>query len=142
MENIDFDHFLIEQAEWFEKALYEIKIGYKSNHWIWYIFPQLRGLGNSYNSIKFGITSLEEAKAYLAHPILGKRLYIITQALLDSNQFNIETVLGRTDAMKVRSSMTLFYLAEIQKDSIFKKVIDKYYDGIFDDMSMSILNHS
>jgi uncharacterized protein (DUF1810 family) len=136
-----FDHFLNAQANSFDNALDEIQTGCKKNHWIWFIFPQLKGLGSSDLSFKYGLSSLDEAKAYLAHPILGERLRLITSALLESSETNIHALLGYsdTDKLKLCSSMTLFYLAENTPTSIFKNVIDKYYGGVLDQKTSDIL---
>lgn len=108
-------------------ALNEIKAGHKQGHWIWYVFPQIKGLGHSYRSEFYGIASTEEAKAYLQHPALGKRLRDITQAFLDCNNPSAFNVLGFPDVLKVQSCMTLFDL--VSPKDIFNDVLDKYYEG-------------
>lgn len=121
------DRFLKEQECDYVEALREIKNGQKQEHWIWYIFPQIKGLGHSYNSEFYGISSKEEAKAYLEHPILGKRLREITQALLDCSNPSASDMLGFPDDLKVRSCMTLFDL--VAPNDIFNSVLEKYYEG-------------
>ena len=119
-------------------ALDEIRAGKKRTHWMWYIFPQLRGLGQSLMSYTFGIADLREAKAYVAHPILGKRLYTCCDALLKLTDISAVEILGHTDAMKLRSSMTLF--AQVtEEDSVFTKVLQKYYDGEPDYKTLGLL---
>lgn len=108
-------------------ALHEVKNGRKSSHWIWYIFPQMEGLGHSCYSQFYGIGGLDEACAYLKHPVLGERLREISQALLDVEGKLAVEILGKIDAIKVRSSMTLFDF--VSPNDIFDKVLAKYYDG-------------
>lgn len=118
-------------------ALTEVKGGHKRSHWIWYVFPQLKSLGHSPSSEYYGIANLEEAKAYLADPTLGARLREITQALLDVDGLSARGIFGGTDAMKVRSSMTLF--DAIAPDDVFAAVINKYFDGYRDSRTLDIL---
>ena len=108
-------------------ALNEIKEGHKQGHWIWYVFPQIKGLGHSYKSEFYGIASKEEAGAYLEHAILGKRLREITQTFLDCNNPSAFNILGFPDVLKVQSCMTLFDM--VSPNDIFKDVLDKYYEG-------------
>ena len=126
------DRILEAQERMYEIALKEIKNGEKKSHWMWYIFPQLRGLGRSQMAYVYGINGLKEAKAYLAHPVLSARLIEISEALLDHKDEDIKDILGDIDAMKLRSSMTLFAL--ISKDgSIFHQLLDCFYEGKFDE---------
>ena len=111
----------------YNRALKEISEGQKQGHWIWYVFPQIKGLGHSYNSEFFGISSKEEAKAYLDYPVLGSRLREITQALLDCPVQSADDILGFPDVLKVRSCMTLFDL--VSPNDIFNDVLFKYYEG-------------
>ena len=126
----DLERFLDAQDSGFatySEALKEIENGHKNGHWIWYIFPQIKGLGHSHNSEYYGISGKEEAKMYLEHPILGKRLMEITNALLDCNNSSALNILGFPDALKVQSCMTLFDL--VMPNDIFYEVLVKYYDG-------------
>ena len=132
------DRFLTAQAHTYEVALAQIRAGRKTSHWIWYIFPQLRGLGRSLNSFAFGIRDLEEARAYLAHPVLSSRLREITQALLLHKDKRIEDIMGDVDAMKLRSSMTLFCLVS-GENSPFHQVLACFYDGKPDMYTLSIV---
>ena len=125
--NYDLERFIEAQKYDYDGALSEIKNGQKRGHWIWYIFPQIKGLGHSYNSEYYGISSKEEAKAYLDHPVLGLRLREITQALLDCENISADDILGFPDVLKVRSCMTLFDL--VSPDDIFNDVLYKYYEG-------------
>ena len=125
------DRFIEAQKEDYSQALKEIKNGKKQTHWIWYIFPQLKDLGISDTAIYYGIESLDEAKEYLKNNYLKHNLLEITQALLDLDSNNPTEILGYPDNLKVKSSMTLFNYADPNID-LFKKVIDKYYNGEFD----------
>ena len=126
----DLDRFVNAQdSGWatYTEALNEIKGGHKSGHWIWYIFPQIKGLGHSHNSEFYGISSKEEAKAYLEHPELGRRLREITGALLECTNPSAYNILGFPDVLKVQSCMTLFDL--VSPNDIFNEVLEKYYEG-------------
>lgn len=130
MANYDLERFLKAQSSrWasYSVALDEIKEGCKRGHWIWYVFPQIKGLGYSYNSEYYGISSKDEAKAFLEHPVLGKRLREITHALLECDKPSAYTILGFPDVLKVQSCMTLFDL--ISPNDIFREVLEKYYEG-------------
>lgn len=126
MKDYNLQRFLDAQQGDYEQALAEVKSGKKRSHWIWYIFPQLKGLGRSYNSQYYGISGRDEAKAYLEHPVLGARLREITKAFLDLQGVSAQDVFGSLDAMKVHSCMTLFN-GVAAGDSLFAQVINKYY---------------
>lgn len=123
----DLGRFVEAQELDYVLALKEMKNGQKRGHWIWYIFPQIKGLGHSYNSEYYGISSKEEAKAYLDHPVLSARLREITQALLDCKNKSADDILGFPDVLKVRSCMTLFDL--VSPNDIFNDVLYKFYEG-------------
>lgn len=129
--------FIDAQQNSYQRALTEVKSGKKLTHWIWYIFPQLKGLGMSGNSQYYGIDDLEEARAYLKHPVLGARLREITSVFLDLVGKNAKDVFGDLDAMKVRSCMTLFN--EVSDDDLFEEVLKKHYQGEKDEMTMNRL---
>lgn len=132
------ERFLQAQESTYPVALHEIKSGKKQSHWIWYIFPQLRGLGHSHKSHYYGIADEKEAKEYWENPVLRKRLLDITVALIEHRHDNtICKILGDVDALKVKSCMTLFYL--ITNDVLFKDVIDIYYEGEFCNSTISLL---
>jgi uncharacterized protein (DUF1810 family) len=112
-------------------ALAELRAGRKTSHWMWFVFPQLAGLGRSATARRYAIASLEEARAYLAHPVLGPRLLEAARALLEVDGGSAADVLGEIDALKLRSSMTLFArAAPAQRE--FQDVLDRYYDGVPD----------
>ena len=123
----DLERYVDAQNMVYDIALQEIKNGHKRGHWIWFVFPQIKGLGHSYNSEYYGISGTKEAKAYLDHPILGARLREISQAMLDCGNPSADDILGFPDVLKVRSCMTLFDM--VSPDDIFKQVLDKYYEG-------------
>lgn len=131
------ERFIKAQERDYAAALPEIRSGFKSGHWIWYVFPQLRGLGMSSMSEFYGIAGLEEVKAYLAHPVLGARLREISTALLAHAGQAAWAILGEIDAMKVRSSMTLF--DAVEPDSVFSQVLDAFYGGQRDDRTLAMI---
>lgn len=135
------DRFINAQERTYEVALAEIKNGQKKTHWMWYIFPQLRGLGFSQMAYTYGIVDLNEAKEYLAHPILSERLIKITKALLDLNENDPEVILGDIDALKLKSSMTLFSLAS-EEGSVFYKTLEKFFEGSLDRETLKLLDIS
>ncbi len=133
------DRFLEPQGYFYTTALSEIRSGRKRNHWIWFIFPQLRGLGGSWNAHTYGIAGMEEARAYLAHPVLGARLREITGALLALDETNPVAVMGSgIDAMKLCSSMTLFAHAT-EDNALFLDVLNKFYGGTEDAATLRML---
>ena len=129
MDTYDIHRFLSAQEEYgqYDKALKEIEDGRKRSHWIWYVFPQMRGLGHSRMARVYGISSLEEAKAYWANDILRERLVRISNALLSHKEIAAEDILGCIDAMKVQSCMTLFDL--VSPHNVFEAVLDAFYKG-------------
>ena len=134
----DIQRFLKAQMNMYETALAEIKQGHKQSHWIWYVFPQLKGLGRTYNSNFYGITDLAEAKEYLKEPTLRARLLELCDILLQKPHNDATIIFGELDAKKLRSSMTLFDLAE--PNSIFANVLTKYFNGKRCVRSLRILN--
>ena len=115
----------------YERALRELRQGSKRSHWMWYIFPQIEGLGYSGMARRYAISSLDEARAYLAHPVLGPRLREVSETLLTLDNPSPQSVFGSIDAIKLRSSMTLFQRAEDDagETSVFGRVLDAYFDG-------------
>jgi len=133
-ETFDFERFVFAQEGTYASALSEIRNGRKRSDWIWYIFPQIKGLGFSRNSHFYGLMGADEAKEYLRHPILGRRLREITAALLALNDKRIDEIFSDIDAKKVRSSMTLF--DAISPNDIFDAVLSKYFNGERDPLSL------
>jgi len=131
------DRFKEAQRVDYPIALEEIKNGYKKSHWMWYIFPQLKDLGYSPTAKYYGIDGKEEAIAYLTDEILRSRLIEISKALLSLETSNATEIFGYPDDMKLKSSMTLFYL--VSGDEIFKKVLDKFFDGDIDKKTEKLL---
>ncbi len=125
----DFERFVMEQDRDYETVLAELRRGRKTSHWIWFIFPQIAGLGRSAMSQHFAIASLDEARAYLAHPVLGARLRECVGILLAIEGRSADEIFGPLDAMKVRSSMTLFHRAAPDEPE-FRLVLERFYDGI------------
>ena len=124
----------------YANALEEIQRGQKRSHWMWYIFPQLRGLGRSSMANYYGIVDEDEAMMYLQHPVLGRHLFEITKEMLAINNKSIEDVLGEIDALKFRSSMTLFDM--IYPNSIFSEALQKYYKGEADQLTIRLLQRT
>ncbi|HEX2641029.1 MAG TPA: DUF1810 domain-containing protein [Pyrinomonadaceae bacterium] len=123
----------------YKTALSELQAGRKRSHWIWYIFPQIEGLGSTDYAVRFSIKSLDEARTYLAHPILGPRLIECAEAVLAIEGRSAVQIFGDIDRMKLRSSMTLF--AQVTgSDSVFTLVLEKYFYGEPDSRTISILN--
>ena len=135
------ERFKREQAYDYETALREIRGGRKTSHWIWYIFPQMKGLGTSGMSDYYGISGIEEAKAYLADPVLGPRLVEISEALMELKEKDAAKIFGFPDVLKVRSCMTLFDAAS-GEDSVFRSVLDAYYGGEKDERTLRLLDEA
>jgi uncharacterized protein (DUF1810 family) len=138
MANKGFERFIKAQESDFHTAFAEIKTGRKRSHWMWYIFPQLTGLGFSSMAERFAIHDLPEAQAYLAHPVLGRRLVDISKALLDHAGHNATEIMGTPDDLKLRSSMTLFSLVP-GADPVFEAVLKKYYQGEKDKATLQMV---
>ena len=137
----DLDRFVDAQRGDYERALEEIQAGRKRSHWMWYVFPQFTGLGFSLMSVRYAIESLNEARAYLAHPVLGRRLVECFEALLDVKERSAFQIFGPPDDMKLKSSATLF--AEVSPEgSVFHRVLEKYFDGETDQRTLGLLGLS
>ena len=133
----DLERFVRAQAADYPRALSEIKGGRKRSHWMWYIFPQFAGLGFSAISQHYAIKSLDEARAYLAHPVLGPRLVECGKAVLNVKGRSAHDIFGSPDDLKLRSSATLFSLVS-SGDSIFRQLIDQCFDGIGDEHTIRL----
>ncbi len=140
--NQDFDlaRFVEAQAQAYDTALTEIRKGHKRSHWIWYVFPQIAGLGSSEMSRRYAIGSIDEARAYLEHPVLGPRYREAVSALQDLTGTTIEEVFGEVDAKKVRSSLTLF--ATVEEDRLFDAAIDRWFAGEQDLATLALIRPS
>ncbi|HEY1943435.1 MAG TPA: DUF1810 domain-containing protein, partial [Roseiarcus sp.] len=132
------ERFVTAQAPVFETALAELQAGRKRTHWMWFVFPQLRGLGMSPTAQFFGLSSLAEARAYLAHPLLGERLRRCCEAVLALGTTNLFAIFGSPDDMKFRSSMTLFACAS-DKEPLFRAALDRYCQGRMDERTLALL---
>lgn len=135
------DRFVEAQEKMYPIAMKEIQAGKKESHWMWYIFPQLRGLGMSSMAHIYGISGLEEAKAYLEHPWLSGRLYELCVALLKHKDKSAIEIFGDVDAMKLKSSMTLFSLTS-EDHTIFDEVLECFFDGEMDELTLKMINES
>ena len=134
----DLQRFLDAQAPIYETALGEICAGSKRSHWMWFIFPQLRGLGLSHTAHFYGIASLDEARAYLEHPILGTRIRECVEAILPwHDRLTAEDILGPIDAVKLRSSFTLF--DQIERNTLFAAGLQLFFDRKPDDRTLALL---
>ena len=141
-DNVDIntlDRFVKAQEKMFPIAMKEIQNGKKRSHWMWYIFPQLRGLGISSIAHKYGIINLDEAKAYLEHPVLSGRLYELCGELLKHKDKTALEIFGDIDEMKLKSSMTLFALTS-EDYTIFDETLEHFFDGEMDDSTVNLIN--
>ena len=135
----DLRRFFDAQDRVYDTVLAELRNGAKRSHWIWFVFPQLRGLGRSATAQHYGISSLDEARAYLAHPVLGRRLRECTGLVAAIDGRSVDDIFGWPDNLKVRSSMTLFTHAT-DDNSDFRGVLDKFYGGEEDPATVALLN--
>jgi uncharacterized protein (DUF1810 family) len=125
----DLKRFIAAQESTFEQALTEIRTGKKISHWMWYIFPQYKGLGLSSTSKYYSINDLEEAKSYLNHSLLGARLKQLTNELLQLKESDPTQIFGKPDDMKLKSCMTLFATIDTSEDKLFDKALNKFFNG-------------
>jgi uncharacterized protein (DUF1810 family) len=134
----DLNRFIISQEGIYDRALAELRDGLKRSHWMWYIFPQIEGLGHSPATRHYSLKSLEEARQYLAHPVLGKRLLECAAAVLAVQGRSASDIFGHPDDWKLQSSMTLFELVS-GPESVFGRVLDQYYQGKRDARTLQII---
>lgn len=134
---VNLERFVTAQQGSYERALAEIKNGRKESHWMWYIFPQIQGLGFSDTAKRYAINDIKEAEAFLQHPVLGERLIRISSELLEMKSNNALEVFGNPDHLKLKSSMTLF--AHLNINPVFKSVLDKFFKGETDDRTLRII---
>jgi len=138
MDKYNLNRFIEAQVDSYESAMAELSRGRKSGHWIWYIFPQIDGLGSSDITKLYSIKSIEEAQAYLEHPVLGERLIESCEILLSLEDLSISEIMGFPDDLKLKSSMTLFAQVSPQS-SIISEVLSKYYEDDLDQTSLEII---
>jgi Uncharacterized conserved protein len=131
--------FLDAQAPIYATALAELCAGQKQTHWIWFILPQLRGLGSSRNATYYGIEDAAEAAAYLAHPVLGARLRECVEAILAHQDKSAHAILGSPDDLKFRSCLTLFREVAAPDDTLWQRALDQFYAGEADDATLRLL---
>jgi uncharacterized protein (DUF1810 family) len=131
LDKHDLERFLDAQSGVYEQACAELRAGKKRTHWMWFIFPQIQGLGSSEMAVRYAISSLEEAKAYLEHPLLGSRLRECVGIVLKLEGKLVEEIFGYPDNLKFHSSMTLFAQAATmsEEDLVFSQALDKYFSG-------------
>lgn len=135
----DLERFVAAQDDGvYEEARDELRRGRKTTHWIWFVFPQIAGLGQSSTSRRFAISSLDEACAYLLHPVLGRRLVECAEIVAGTRGRTAEQIFGGVDAVKLRSSMTLF-LRAVSDEPVFRVVLDRYFDGTPDPATDALL---
>ncbi|MES2948264.1 MAG: DUF1810 domain-containing protein [Pseudomonadota bacterium] len=132
------ERFVEAQASVYHTVVAELAMGHKETHWMWFIFPQLKELGKSAMAKRFGITSADEARAYLAHPLLGSRLVECTKLLLAQRNANAFEIFGSPDNLKLRSCMTLFSVA-VPEESAFKQALDVFFAGKADEATLKLL---
>ena len=137
-DSMDLDRFVAAQDPVIDQVRAELTAGRKRSHWMWFVFPQLRGLGQSAMAQHYGLVSLAEARAYLAHPVLGNRLRDCTALVIAVQGRSAEEILGSVDALKFRSCMTLFAAAEPGED-LFRMALDRYYAGVEDPRTLELL---
>jgi uncharacterized protein (DUF1810 family) len=139
-DRFDLERFVTAQVSIFETVLAELRSGRKLSHWMWFVFPQLAGLGQSPTSRFYGITSIEEARAYLTHPLLGPRLDLCTAIVLTSESSSLHAIFGSPDDMKFRSCMTLFSRAMDDPDNPFRHALDRWCGGRPDERTLALID--
>ncbi|HKI15207.1 MAG TPA: DUF1810 domain-containing protein [Roseiarcus sp.] len=137
-DRFNLQRFVDAQASVYQEVRRELRAGRKESHWMWFIFPQIAGLGTSPTSVRFAIASLDEARAYLAHPVLGPRLRECAKLAVDVEGRTAREIFGPVDEMKFRSSVTLFAQAAPDED-VFQRCIDKYFAGSHDPATLARL---
>jgi uncharacterized protein (DUF1810 family) len=136
---MDLERFVLAQDDGtYDRALAELRAGRKTTHWMWFVFPQVAGLGRTPTSQHYALADLAEARAYAGHDVLGPRLRECCRALLDLEDATAEQVLGGVDALKLRSSMTLFALAD-PDDPVYAEVLERFHDGVPDPRTVALL---
>ena len=139
-DRFDLERFVTAQAPVFETVLAELRAGRKLTHWMWFVFPQLAGLGQSSTARFYGISSIEEARAYRAHSPLGPRLHLCTRIALTSESSSLHAIFGSPDDMKFRSCMTLFSRAMDNPDNPFRHALDRWCGGRPDERTLALID--
>jgi len=137
-DSFQLDRFVLAQADSYACALAELRAGCKRSHWVWFVFPQLRGLGHSPMAQHYGLSGLAEARAYAAHPVLGPRLRECVRALLGHAGTSAARLLGEVDALKLRSCLTLFALAA-PDEALFGRALERFHAGVSDPGTLRLL---
>ncbi|MBK5334157.1 MAG: DUF1810 domain-containing protein [Ilumatobacteraceae bacterium] len=138
MTTFDLERFISAQDLVYSTIVGELRNGMKASHWMWFVFPQIDGLGSSQTARHYAIRSLDEADSYLAHPVLGSRLIECTELVNNVEGKSLRQIFGSPDDMKFHSSVTLFSLIE-RRRSVFEQALDKYFDGELDERTMAIV---
>ncbi len=136
----DLERFVTAQTPVFPAVLSELEAGHKQSHWMWFVFPQLRGLGHSSMATFYGIASSSEARAYLAHKVLGQRLELCARTVLGHPDKSLHQIFGSPDDVKFQSSMTLFALAAGDPESTFYNALDQWCGGVLDPQTLKLLD--
>src|SRR5947208_8355589 len=139
-DSFDLERFVTAQAPVLETVLAELRAGRKRTHWMWFVFPQLAGLGRSSTARFYGISGIEEARAYLAHPLLGSRLDLCTRIVLASQSPSLYAIFGSPDDVKFRSCMTLFSLAADDPENPFRPALDRWCGGRSDEQTLALID--
>ena len=139
-DRFNLEHFVTAQAPVFETVLAELRAGRKRTHWMWFVFPQLSGLGRSSTARFYGIGSIDEARAYLAHPVLGPRLDLCARIVLASESPSLHAIFGSSDDMKFRSCMTLFSLATHDPENPFRHALNRWCGGQHDEQTLALID--
>lgn len=138
-DSFDLARFVTAQEPVMTQVLAELKDGCKRTHWMWFVFPQLRGLGHSPTAQFYGIGSLDEARAYLAHPLLGSRLDLCTRTVIEAKDRSVHDIFGAPDDLKFYSSMTLFAVATDREESAFRLALSRWWQGEMDGKTLRLL---
>jgi uncharacterized protein (DUF1810 family) len=136
----DLERFVTAQDPVFDSVLRELRSGRKRSHWMWFVFPQLRGLGRSSMAEYYGIGSLAEARAYLAHPVLSARLDLCARTIIEAEAASLNAIFGSPDDLKFRSCMTLFARAAGGDDNLFRRVLERWCDGRPDERTLALID--
>jgi uncharacterized protein (DUF1810 family) len=139
-DRFNLERFVTAQEPVFETVLAELRTRRKRSHWMWFVFPQLCGLGRSPTARFYGISALDEARAYLAHPMLGPRLDLCTKIVLASESSSLHAIFGSPDDMKFRSCATLFSLATDDPDNPFRQALDRWCSGRPDERTLALID--